>query len=201
MYFRKRKATATLNDNNSKTENTMGLRDKKINKENAMNNKTIYNIKTHLLLMKRPERIAWVIVCFQFLIIISNRKSWSPIDGASSMNRMEGVRGVGSSVGRETGGGDGTFTTATDPKSLLMNDHTYQHYNERKKGGPNYDIAKIHPEKAGLVSRVWHSNGSPSINPNLQTGSCWCGADEWYVMLHVINPFMLHTTTIEDNVT
>jgi ADP-ribose pyrophosphatase YjhB (NUDIX family) len=42
-----------------------------------------------------------------------------------------------------------------------------------------YEQPIMHPKDIGLVSRIWHSNGSPSINSDLHQGSCWCSFDEW----------------------
>ena len=122
------------------------------------------------LMMKKSERIAWLIVCFQLLVIISNRKSWSTTSSTSDLGNVRGTIK--------------TSTTTTDSNSpiLFMNDHNPQHYNNQKQNNPSkpfYDQAIIHPQSAGLVSREWHSNGYPSINPNLQKGSCWCGADQY----------------------
>jgi hypothetical protein len=138
--------------------------------------------KRILLLMKRSEVIAWTIVCFQFLIITFNRKAWP----STSTAVPAGIRGGNIDSNSNSNGNIARITTTTDPKSLLLNDHHFEYYQGKKKDATfsnksSYDIATIHSEKAGLVNRVWHSNGSPSINPNLQTGSCWCGADEWYV--------------------
>lgn len=148
---------------------------------NAGMNTKERNNKAQFLLMRKSERIAWIIVCFQMIIITSNRTSWTEI------HKRSNIRGSSSSsissISSGSSSSDGIIvTTETDPMSLVMNDHTFQHYDEIKKQNlskPFYDIATIHAEKAGLVSRVWHSNESPSVNPNLQTGSCWCGADNW----------------------
>ena len=160
-YIRKRKESINDKEMNLVESTT----------KSRMNTKKRNNLKTHFLLMRNSERIAWILVCFQMIIITSNRTSWTEI------HKQSNIRGGGG------GSSDGIIvTTKTDPISLLMNDHTFQHYDEIKKQNlskPFYDVATIYAEKAGLVSRVWHSNGSPLINPNLQTGSCWCGADNW----------------------
>jgi ADP-ribose pyrophosphatase YjhB (NUDIX family) len=44
---------------------------------------------------------------------------------------------------------------------------------------PFFDPPTHYPADAGLVSRVWHSNGSPAINNGLQKGSCWCSGDDY----------------------
>ena len=147
----------------------------------------VHTLKTFFLFMKRSERIAWIIVFIQFIIILSNRTSWSSI--SSSLSSSSILRGKITTQNQNT-----IIMTNTDPSSLLMNDHTFQHYNNKNINNnsnnnynknnnsqniPFYDQPTIHPEKAGLVSRVWHSNSSPNINPNLQSGSCWCGADNW----------------------
>ena len=44
---------------------------------------------------------------------------------------------------------------------------------------PFFDPPTFYPPAAGLVSRVWHSNGTPMVNENLQRGSCWCSGDDY----------------------
>ena len=131
------------------------------------------------LMMKKSERIAWIIVCFQFLVILSNRHSWS----SSSSPSTSTINSTGSNI---RGSPESKLTTTN--KFIMMNDHTQDHYDKIKSihestQKPFYDSAVIYPESSGLVSREWHSNGFPSVNPNLQKGSCWCGADEWYVLI------------------
>jgi ADP-ribose pyrophosphatase YjhB (NUDIX family) len=46
----------------------------------------------------------------------------------------------------------------------------------------SYSDPIVHPipiTEKSLVSRVWHSNGSPHIHPDLQSGSCWCSGDDY----------------------
>ena len=123
--------------------------------------------------MKRSEKIAWIIVCCQLVIILSNRHSWTP---AEELSYPRGIRGNNN---KSING----ITTATDPKTLMMNDHTFEHYQNQGNTDnvPFYDVATIHPESAGFVERVWHSNGYPNVDPKMKIGSCWCGADKWYV--------------------
>lgn len=68
--------------------------------------------------------------------------------------------------------------------SLVMNDRLESYYDKRRLNAvtaslPYYETAIVHPSSAGLVSRTWHSNSAPSINSDLQQGSCWCSADDW----------------------
>ncbi len=45
---------------------------------------------------------------------------------------------------------------------------------------PTYLLPEFHSnEESGVISRTWHSNGSPSINSDLKMGSCWCSADDY----------------------
>jgi 8-oxo-dGTP diphosphatase len=44
---------------------------------------------------------------------------------------------------------------------------------------PFYDYPKVVYPTETQISRVWHSNGSPYINPKLKQGSCWCSADDY----------------------
>eukprot|EP00558_Chaetoceros_sp_UNC1202_P013551 CAMPEP_0197257270 /NCGR_PEP_ID=MMETSP1429-20130617/78132_1 /TAXON_ID=49237 /ORGANISM="Chaetoceros sp., Strain UNC1202" /LENGTH=284 /DNA_ID=CAMNT_0042721065 /DNA_START=46 /DNA_END=900 /DNA_ORIENTATION=+ len=66
---------------------------------------------------------------------------------------------------------------------LQMNKHQNNYYENRRMyavpSTPYYESPQVYPKEAGLVSRVWRSNGSPMINADLQMGSCWCSADEW----------------------
>lgn len=66
---------------------------------------------------------------------------------------------------------------------LEMNRHPNEYYENRRMlalpNTPFYESPQIYPKDAGLVSRVWRSNGSPLINSDLHMGSCWCSADEW----------------------
>jgi 8-oxo-dGTP diphosphatase len=50
---------------------------------------------------------------------------------------------------------------------------------ENPSNAPFFDPPTVYPAAAGLVSRVWHSNGTPEINEGLQTGSCWCSGDDY----------------------
>jgi ADP-ribose pyrophosphatase YjhB (NUDIX family) len=43
---------------------------------------------------------------------------------------------------------------------------------------PFYDAPQIYSSDS-QVARVWHSKGSPFINPGLKSGSCWCSGDEY----------------------
>eukprot|EP00559_Dactyliosolen_fragilissimus_P002802 CAMPEP_0184857750 /NCGR_PEP_ID=MMETSP0580-20130426/2899_1 /TAXON_ID=1118495 /ORGANISM="Dactyliosolen fragilissimus" /LENGTH=300 /DNA_ID=CAMNT_0027353521 /DNA_START=13 /DNA_END=915 /DNA_ORIENTATION=+ len=67
-------------------------------------------------------------------------------------------------------------------KMVRMNENDMNYYEKKRLSSPRdsyYERPIIHPKEAGLVSRIWRSNGSPSINSDLQKGSCWCSADEW----------------------
>jgi 8-oxo-dGTP diphosphatase len=50
---------------------------------------------------------------------------------------------------------------------------------ENPSGIPFFDPPTVYPPAAGLVSRVWHSNGSPKVNEGFKTGSCWCSGDDY----------------------
>ena len=67
-----------------------------------------------------------------------------------------------------------------------LNDRPPDYYTQKRqmaKAGKTkssyYDPPILYPKDAGLVQRIWRSNGAPSINSKLQQGSCWCSADEW----------------------
>lgn len=49
----------------------------------------------------------------------------------------------------------------------------------RNASKPFYEPPTYFRPQDGLVSRVWHGNGSPQIHPQLQKGSCWCSSDDY----------------------
>jgi len=108
------------------------------------------------------EAIAWVVVLMQF-IFLSKTSVQSP-SAASTRNQRVGV-------------------VADSPDFLKMNKHPNEYYDKRRTdaspGASFYEPPQVYPKDAGLVSRIWRSNGSPLINPDLHMGSCWCSADEW----------------------
>lgn len=50
---------------------------------------------------------------------------------------------------------------------------------ENPSGMPFFDPPTVYPPAAGLVSRVWHSNGTPKVHEGFKTGSCWCSGDDY----------------------
>lgn len=102
--------------------------------------------------MTKRELLAWVLVLFESMILLQSYTT-------------------------------NTNTNSNAVKSMLtMNDHPPEYYVKDKSeplNASSYDNPIVHPKDAGLVSRVWHSNSHPSINPGLTKGSCWCSADEW----------------------
>ena len=68
-------------------------------------------------------------------------------------------------------------------RMLTVNQRPNEYYEHRRMNAEPtmsfYEAPEFHPKDAGLVSRVWRSNGSPAVNSDLKSGSCWCSADEW----------------------
>ena len=66
-----------------------------------------------------------------------------------------------------------------------MNDHQQEYFNKRKLDATQThreyyeDPVMYQHDDPFFLSRIWHSNGSPTINSNLIKGTCWCSADEW----------------------
>lgn len=108
------------------------------------------------------EMIAWVVVLMQF-IFLSKTSFQSP--------SVKSTRNQSLAVATES------------PDFLKMNNHSNEYYDKRRMnaspGASFYEPPEVYPKDAGLVGRIWRSNGSPLINPDLQMGSCWCSADEW----------------------
>ena len=79
---------------------------------------------------------------------------------------------------------DAILVSIENEKILEMNKHPNDYYVVQRRmnamaNAPFYEPPQVFPKEAGLVSRVWRSNASPSIHSDLQTGSCWCSADDW----------------------
>lgn len=134
-------------------------------------------------IMKR-EMLAWILVILQFAVLSYYSLSTTSSSSLSSNSN------------------DPTFMKSATPFSdngdinqyLRMNDHPNSYYRQRRMDAVDsssssstssssyYEHPIVHPKDAGLVSRTWRSNGSPSIHPNLKQGSCWCSFDEWCVV-------------------
>mmetsp|Transcript_11368 Transcript_11368/g.12626 ORF Transcript_11368/g.12626 Transcript_11368/m.12626 type:complete len:326 (-) Transcript_11368:854-1831(-) len=126
-----------------------------------------------ILLKQRSEILAWTIVCLELVIILCNRRSWleSGVGQLTVGGQMRGSVGSGGNINNNS------------IHLLSMNDHSLESYEQIREqdklvSKPFYD-KPVYYQSSELVKRVWHSNGSPYVNPNLKTGSCWCGADEW----------------------
>ena len=146
------------------------------------------------LLQNKPrkrEMIAWVLVGLQFLAL-----SYMVIQSSSSQYSLEALKSLSNEIDQNdlfSGYGDTVAVSVRNKdandiliNNIKMNDHTESYYKARRTTGllnntSYYEKPVIHPKDAGLVSRIWRSNGSPSINPGLQQGSCWCSYDEWCV--------------------
>lgn len=121
--------------------------------------------------LRKREVVAWALVVLQSFILFSDSE-WNSA-GYFQSNEND----VDSKSRRFLHG-----------ISLDMNERPVEYYERRRMNSivansnePAYEPPKIHPKEAGLVSRVWRSNGSPAIHPDLKSGSCWCSADEWCI--------------------
>jgi len=106
--------------------------------------------------------LAWILVALQVFYMSTNNTS-GPSDTVADLQQ---------------------YNVRTDDMSrkLSMNQRPNEYYARKKKSKPSlpfYETPEIHSKEAGLVSRVWRSNGSPAINSDLKSGSCWCSADDW----------------------
>ncbi len=127
--------------------------------------------------------LAWILVILQFAVL-----SYYSLSKTSSY-----------SSSLSSNSNDPTFMTSVTPFSgkgdinqyLRMNNHPNGYYMQRRMDAVDssssssssyYEHPIVHPKDAGLVSRIWRSNGSPSIHPNLKQGACWCSFDEWCVV-------------------
>lgn len=140
--------------------------------------------------------VAWVLVILQAIVlsyVILSSSACSEEKLASIINQMNEktlFEGYGQeikvSVKNKAANNENNNANVRLKSTIKMNDHDQSYYDTRRTiGQPNsssyYENPVIHPKDAGLVSRVWRSNGSPSINSGLHQGSCWCSFDEWCV--------------------
>eukprot|EP00979_Chaetoceros_neogracilis_P006547 scaffold1338_cov272-Chaetoceros_neogracile.AAC.5 len=115
---------------------------------------------------KKRELVAWILVALQVFYMSTDNNSalHTPSDVAVEVDLQE----------------NNMMDSMT--RKLSMNQRSNEYYEHKKKskpGMPFYESPQIHSKEDGLVSRVWRSNGSPEINSDLKSGSCWCSADDW----------------------
>ena len=173
---------------------------------------------------KKREIIAWTIVFVQF-ITLSNYLAFPSKEVAITLKGrpQDSILGAGA-IGVTTGSSSEDVSDNL-LNQIKMNNHKNEYYEQRRMEAtiidnisPNesnnednlnesfYEKPVIHPKEAGLVSRIWRSNGSPSIHPDLHQGSCWCSFDEWCMVrtmlktLHYIafisKSYIFHSVTL-----
>mmetsp|Transcript_14444 Transcript_14444/g.21287 ORF Transcript_14444/g.21287 Transcript_14444/m.21287 type:complete len:309 (-) Transcript_14444:29-955(-) len=113
--------------------------------------------KERNFVFKRREIIAWAIIAIQSVALMC------ALQGNARQLTTENPVTMGSPAGKH---------------DLSMNGKPFSYYYDKRNLG-SYDPPTVYPAEAGLVSRVWHSNGSPQIHPEAHTGSCWCSADSY----------------------
>ena len=115
---------------------------------------------------QKREKVAWLLVIFQACVMFLAKSPSSVWDdhGYEMRNR------------RLDDGQDKSV-------ALDMNNHENEYYKGKRIKAEEkeafYETPTVHSKEAGLVSRVWRSNGSPSIHSDLKKGSCWCSADDY----------------------
>jgi hypothetical protein len=138
--------------------------------------------------IKKREMIAWILVILQFAAL-----SYYSLSTTSSLSFSLSSNSIDPSL--ETSTADHSSDNDYINRNLKMNDHLNSYYTQRRidaidsssssstlLSSSYYEHPIVHQKDAGLVSRIWRSNGSPSIHPNLKQGSCWCSFDEWCVV-------------------
>mmetsp|Transcript_225 Transcript_225/g.344 ORF Transcript_225/g.344 Transcript_225/m.344 type:complete len:405 (-) Transcript_225:152-1366(-) len=128
--------------------------------------------------MKTREKIAWFIIAFQAMVLCSSSHFF--VQNHHMQQQHQKVNsGDASSSADNYGVGAGN----RNPVSI---NNRPVHYHESQfikaqtsPGQSFFDPPTFYPPTAGLVSRVWHSNGSPNVNDGLQQGSCWCSGDDY----------------------
>lgn len=118
---------------------------------------------------RKREKIAWLLVLIQSCVIFLfiSPSSVCDDDGRGGADRRRLDAGRKGAVG-----------------SPGMNKRSNEYYERKRRGAGAKEAAYEPPEvhdatDAHFVSRIWRSNGSPSINSDLKSGTCWCSADDW----------------------
>jgi len=120
------------------------------------------------------QALLCVIVIVQFIVITKQNATVVSLQNSSGSNEANNLNGNGN------GNGNGNINDRT--KSLLRNANVGPPRQPKLSFNQNpiYSEPIVHPiTEKSLVSRVWHSNGSPYIHPDLQSGSCWCSGDDY----------------------
>jgi len=111
-------------------------------------------------IFKRREIVAWVIIAIQSIALVCALQGSARHLTANNPIAAKSPVELGKTL------------------DLSMNGKPLSYYHDNNNLG-SYDPPSVYPAEAGLVSRVWHSNGSPQIHPEAHTGSCWCSADSF----------------------
>jgi len=120
----------------------------------------------------RRELAVWLFAFFQFVVLM--------IKSANTTNEYDTV--AIHNIGRKLDNHNNL------DGALAVNEKMINHQNETIRRRQveltqnhlqYFEGPIVYPKDAGLVSRVWHSNGAPYIHPGFTQGSCWCSADKW----------------------
>ena len=116
--------------------------------------------------ISRREILAWLLISIQgFALVVSLQQNASDrIASVISSDRENKIHTPLSINGKLPSYHEKAFMDASSHKTFMT---------------PFFDPPTHYPTDAGLVSRVWHSNGSPIFNDQLQKGSCWCSGDDY----------------------
>lgn len=116
--------------------------------------------------ISRRETLAWLLISIQGLaLVVSLQQNASDRIVLKFSSDSEDKTHTPLSInGKLPSYHEKTFMDASSHKTFMS---------------PFYDPPTHYPTDAGLVSRVWHSNGSPLFNDQLQKGSCWCSGDDY----------------------
>lgn len=118
--------------------------------------------------IKKRELFAWCIIALQTCAlafsVIGRLPPTTPSDVAALHERRKS---------------DSLLSINDKAPSYHENQFLQATSTENPSKTPFFDPPTVYPAAAGLVSRVWHSNGTPEVNEGLQTGSCWCSSDDY----------------------
>mmetsp|Transcript_19381 Transcript_19381/g.29425 ORF Transcript_19381/g.29425 Transcript_19381/m.29425 type:complete len:373 (+) Transcript_19381:72-1190(+) len=156
------------------------------------------SISSHRIIVPRArELFAWMLVVIQFILLVTSQSGWGIGMLTSSPWSMTMLQQRQSKSMFRINGHDPSFysdiferahqvklpkeekTATTAQGDPLETESQQNHRGKQNNGISFFDPPTVYPVSAGLVSRVWHSNGNPNVNPGFERGSCWCSADEY----------------------
>lgn len=145
---------------------------------------------------RRREQIAWLLVVIQACVIFLFASPASFCDddgrgGAADRRRLAAGKEEAAATPGMNGRSDAYYerqrlggaakAAALSPSMFETSLHVSPDSSlHDKKASPSFEPPEVvDAADARFARRIWRSRGAPSVHPDLQSGSCWCSADDW----------------------